>query len=1555
MKSIKFITTAIVLMLSATMTQAQSPTLGEALDNTNLVWSASDWFGQTNMTHDGADAAQSGVIGNNAASVLETTVSATGRLTFWWKVSSEKDNDKLVFSWDGAEYDSISYETDWAQVSVEILDAGSHTLTWSYEKDGDTANGSDCAWLDEVTWTPLPVVVTFDGNGGVPASGRRGQVFDALYSLPSDPVRAGYAFKGWFTAATGGGERTAASKVELDYNHTLYAQWTTNAYTVTFDSAGGTVDPDSVSKQVAFDSAYGTLPTPTLVGYTFSGWFDTETGGSPVTNTTIVATATNHTLYAQWVANTYDVTFNGNEGTPASAVVPQTYDSEYVLPSSAPARTGYTFEGWFDAKADGAQVTTNSTVATATNHTLYAQWTANTYTVDLDAGLGMVEVDSIEVDFDSPYGEIPEAMRPGYTFEGWLLSGVAVSNATIVATADNHTLTAEWAASELNVNFDAQGGSVDPLSKGVTFGERYRLLPTPTRNDYSFDGWFTTPAEGNRVRAITSVTNTTDHTLYAQWTFLPTDEAVNNTNLTWAASGDAPWFAQTATTYDGVSALQSGAIGHNQKSIVVATVEGPVTLSFWWKVSCQGANAIYTNETHDILAFYTNDVECAVISGEVDWEQVSVRLPAGNHKLAWSYEKDVYVQGGSDCGWLDQVELLPFGVGVTFDAQGGTPGSADIGQAYGDNYILPSDPVRDGYTFNGWFDSETDGAQVTTNTVVAIDEDQTLYAQWTANEYTVTFDAQGGTLAPATPIKVTFGSTYGTLPVPTLQDSVFDGWSTNMTGAVVDAATAVDIASDHTLYAQWHAVRTDEALSNGAVTWTDAGNAPWFGQTTTLRDGKATLQSGAILDNETSGVESTVTGPLSLSFWWKVSCETSVNTDFLAFYTNGVEATRINGEQDWTQFSVELPEGSHTLAWAYTKNGNGKTDGSDCGWLDSVTWPVTVTFDAQGGAVEPGTQEVYVGAAYGALPTPVLAGYMFAGWATATNGTPVTVETAVVSATNHTLYAQWKVIEESVTVTFNAQGGVVSSATQEAAVGSTYGQLPTPTFAGYTFAGWFTEATGGTVVTTATMVPATDHTLYAQWTANVYTVTFDAQGGTVDPATKQVTFNMGYGELPTPELTDWLFKGWYTGTNGTETLVTSSTLFAAAGDITLYAFWQDDYPYLSDTDVGTAPVLTTAYNGFVYDTNNTVCGTLTLNAKAGVSKGVTTWTVSAKVILKNASVSFSGKFPTVDQVTITTKKDERLSVTMQGNRFFGTLVGGKAGTTELTVDGARNAFAKATPVAAAVQGLYNVALLDSTSDAPRGYVTLNVNNIGTVKIAGKLEDGTSVSGSAKLLDYLNEDGWYCIAFYKPLYLKKGFIGGLLWLDTDTKAIRVDTDYGWFVDWDCQDAKKGGPFTRELYVLGGRFGDGKAAQNPPTGLRFSASVPTADLPAPVQGLENAGWVTDAYPWEMPVTVNGVKLSLLPATTPKKGVNNDYLYVGDNLSSAKLTYTAKTGLFKGSYKLYYDGLNGKGIIQHKTASVSYAGVLVPMDDGTRTGYGTGLTTINKVKVGMPVYLD
>ena len=177
-----------------------------------------------------------------------------------------------------------------------------------------------------------------------------------------------------------------------------------------------------------------------------------------------------------------------------------------------------------------------------------------------------------------------------------------------------------------------------------------------------------------------------------------------------------------------------------------------------------------------------------------------------------------------------------------------------------------------------------------------------------------------------------------------------------------------------------------------------------------------------------------------------------------------------------------------------------------------------------------------------------------------------------------------------VTLTLNAKGGTIpepgagddwtiasddTTATKQVAYGSTYGKLPEPTKTGYKFEGWFTEQTdGGSEVESSTpFTTASKHEIYARWTANKYTVTADANGGTISTAngwtvasggataTKQVTYDLTYETLPTPTRENYHFIGWATAQTG-GTPIKADTQVTTASNHTIYAQWKLNDSYL---------------------------------------------------------------------------------------------------------------------------------------------------------------------------------------------------------------------------------------------------------------------------------------------------------------------------------------------------------------------------------------------------------
>ncbi|NUN98005.1 MAG: right-handed parallel beta-helix repeat-containing protein [Candidatus Omnitrophica bacterium] len=139
---------------TVTFTPTQNLDLAEAVDNTQPHWvsvGAGEWFLQSTTTHDGNDAAQSGRVGNNQATVLTANLVGAGTLTFWWSVSSEPGFDYLIFSIDGNTMDRISGVDAWRHEVYELQE-GNHVVEWIYAKDRSRSQYRDAAWVDQVVW-----------------------------------------------------------------------------------------------------------------------------------------------------------------------------------------------------------------------------------------------------------------------------------------------------------------------------------------------------------------------------------------------------------------------------------------------------------------------------------------------------------------------------------------------------------------------------------------------------------------------------------------------------------------------------------------------------------------------------------------------------------------------------------------------------------------------------------------------------------------------------------------------------------------------------------------------------------------------------------------------------------------------------------------------------------------------------------------------------------------------------------------------------------------------------------------------------------------------------------------------------------------------------------------------------------------------------------------------------------------------------------------------------------------------------------------------------------
>ena len=358
--------------------------------------------------------------------------------------------------------------------------------------------------------TPPTYTVTFETNGGEPQPENLSVSYGAKLTKPGTLTKTGYTFNGWYK------EEACTNLWDFDNdtvteNITLYANWTTNMYTVQFDAQGGSA---VANQTVPYD---GTVteptPAPVLAGHTLEGWYKEEacTNLWDFDNDTVTE---NITLYANWTTNMYTVQFDAQGG---SAVANQTvpYDGTVTEPTPAPVLAGHTLEGWYKEEAcTNLWDFDNDTVTE--NITLYANWTTNMYTVQFDAQGGSA-VANQTVPYDGTVTEpTPAPVLAGHTLEGWYKEEACTNlwNFTTDTVTSDMTLYANWTLNTYTVSFNTQGGSTVP-AQTVSHGEMVNKPADPTKTGFTFTNWYNESACLNLWDFTTPVTS--DITLYAGW------------------------------------------------------------------------------------------------------------------------------------------------------------------------------------------------------------------------------------------------------------------------------------------------------------------------------------------------------------------------------------------------------------------------------------------------------------------------------------------------------------------------------------------------------------------------------------------------------------------------------------------------------------------------------------------------------------------------------------------------------------------------------------------------------------------------------------------------------------------------------------------------------------------------------------------------------------------------------------------------------------------------------------------------------------------------------
>lgn len=354
-----------------------------------------------------------------------------------------------------------TYDITLTLSSTKPTRTGYNFLGWSTSKTatsptyyaGGSYTANSGATLYAV-WQLKSYAVSYDANGGSGAPSSQTKYYGTNLTLSSTkPSRTGYTFVKWNTASNGSG---------TDYNPgatytgnaalTLYAIWSINTWTVSYDANGGSGAPGNQTK--TYNSTLTLSSTkPTLTGYTFKEWNTSSdgtgtsysAGGSYTGNAALK-------LYAIWTANQYTIKFNANGGSGSMSNQSMTYNKAANLTAVGFTWTGRTFLGWATTSSGSVKYQNKESVSNLVSTaggsiTLYAVWSINTIRITFDAATneGITPEAYRDIDYGSSLGTMPVATKQYYVFVGWFTSPSGGTQVTTTRTfTANTTLYAQF-------------------------------------------------------------------------------------------------------------------------------------------------------------------------------------------------------------------------------------------------------------------------------------------------------------------------------------------------------------------------------------------------------------------------------------------------------------------------------------------------------------------------------------------------------------------------------------------------------------------------------------------------------------------------------------------------------------------------------------------------------------------------------------------------------------------------------------------------------------------------------------------------------------------------------------------------------------------------------------------------------------------------------------------------------------------------------------------------------------------------------------------------------
>ena len=1084
------------------------------------------------------------------------------------------------------------------------IDPTERTEVDPIEEFGEKSETVSVDFNPNVEWMYVTVVVEYDPVRTVKASlssFARGTVTvdpskssyqkGDVVTLAAQPEE-GYAFVRW---SDGNADHVRTLTVDGDIDLKAYIEPISSR--VSF-SAGAGAALGETSKRVSYDSVYGELPVPILTGAKFSGWTDVD--GRTVTAKTTVSRVADHTLYAQWGADLYEIAwgFTGRGNGKVDGAGTYAYGSQPTL--KAVPYEGSAFTGWTDG------VTLNPRRITVLSNALYvAEFDVATYDVtftyrDTSGNLVTTAPTTVEHGGKVDPPSIPE--WPEHTFKNWSTEEYKKVTRNLAVEAIYDTMTYSVAFTYQ----DWQGNSVTTMPQHVTAGGK----ANPPSKDvvdnwagHTFKGWdpdYNVIREDALCKALYDDVRCTvkfsyrdkDGNLVAENVTVNYGEAVLETSVPpkskvdqWPDHEFLGWDERYA---EATNCVTDDLTVNARYKDVIAVIYSP------GKGQGDRQEFDLEEEGSHVILNPTNDLNYSLIGYTFDYWQ-------SDDKTNYQPGDTVKLKAGDTLALTAQ--WAPITYMLKFDGNGGMCTLKPVTATYDKKTVIeynkqgvrPQDVERANYRFLFWSRDPVETNEIyktvsdypyndvlTVSNLTAIAGDVvTLYAIWKGEPQTVKINGQD--------VSIDYGSQLKEPKVDPETIPTGYAFSGNWTSNGVAVTFPITVTGSFDVEPVWKAneytvvfngMGSDggtmeqqeftydvaQALTPNGFTRTGYTFANWTNEVGTIFADCARVKN--LATNDGAIVELYATWTMNPRYY---AVRFNANGGAGAPYVQDIEcgvktaltpnrfARTGYGFANWTNTTGSVyADGEMVTDLA----AEGETNDLSAVWTANRFW---VAFDANGGAgsmaaqaftydvVQPLTSNAFT-----------KTGHAFAGWKTNETGAAVFADGAVVSnltavadATN-TLWATWRV--KSYEISFDSAGGsAVAPVTNE--FGKAVSAPAEPTRAGYQFAGWYR---GQARYEFGQPMPAENIALTAHWTANGYKVRFNPGEGTGEMSDQDFTYDepkaLEANRFTAPEM--MVFDRWTNAVDST-TYADRETVcnLATGGVFVLYATWKDAPSY----------------------------------------------------------------------------------------------------------------------------------------------------------------------------------------------------------------------------------------------------------------------------------------------------------------------------------------------------------------------------------------------------------